>query len=1075
MSVVASVVILLALLTGTCPAQSPTGTISGSVRDSSGAVIPLVDITITNLETSHKRSVTTSAEGVYSTAALPAGRYETRAEAAGFAVLVRQAEVSAGMTTTVDFSMSVGAKTEVLNIEGASARISYDRHSIDGAVTRVQIESLPLNGRSFLELAKLEPGVSVSTVTSNQANRQFEVSVLAAPALRTRITVDGGDVLNWVNGGSSTNFSQEIIREFQISSANFDLATGIAAAGAINVVTRSGSNDYHGSGFYFFRDHHLAAYPGLTRDPFNQKPFFARRQTGFHFGGPIRKNRLFFFTNLEHNNQDGVVTVQPRTADFVHFGLIAPSPVNGRLASARFDLHLTPRHTASLRYSHDGNNSFSPLGPVFTLPSTWLKETNWSDQSLGSLTSVLGSNATNDLRFSYVYWRVRDTPPAAADCGSNCFGLGVPSTTVLGTRFGMGNGAFLPQGADLRTFNLLEGVSWQKGLHRLRFGFEWEYHLWAGALVFSQPANLTLYAPETVRLFNANVTPEFRIPLPGSFQTVEDILRLPLVGFSTGIGDPSFPPPYNFDRARRDHMWRFYWQDAWRIRPGFTLNYGVSYHYKNGPVNTDLPKPEYLRPILGAGGLTSGRPDRNNVAPAVGFAWSITRDNKTVVRGGAGIYYDLDLTPVWRAQERISLGPRGNGLFSVDGSQVPNPIPGIPGVPVGRPLNFSAGPTSFTGSHLLSILPAVRNALQRELGNPRNGDLSIRNIEIFKQGSQVSAPDFVTSYSEHFSIGAQRELTPDLALNADFVFRQFIRTDMGAIDYNRWDSIRGPVLPICLAAQRLDPKALCSTGPITVRTSGGRSHYKGLLLRLDKRFSRRTQFLASYALSSAVGFNGVVNKEKWFESFGPLSTDRRHIVNVSGIVDLPGRFRASFISTISTGTPFTATISAVDFNGDGTNGDVLPGSLVNRFNRSLGKDDLSRLTEEFNRTLSGTRTVRGQLIPRITLPASYDFGDSRFSQDIRISRSFRIQEHGRLTLLAEVFNVLNIANLAGYSGNLREPSAFGQPTSRVQQVFGSGGPRAFQFGARFSFLERSLSIPTDRAFRRVAAVLCSPR
>src|SRR5262249_48157901 len=160
-------------------------------------------------------------------------------------------------------------------------------------------------------------------------------------------------------------------------------------------------------------------------------------------------------------------------------------------------------------------------------------------------------------------------------------------------------------------------------------------------------------------------------------------------------------------------------------------------------------------------------------------------------------------------------------------------------------------------------------------------------------------------------------------------------------------------------------------------------------------------------LSSATGLNGVVNKDNWFDSWGPLAGDQRHVLNISGIVELPWGFQASFISTVATRTPFTATLSALDFNGDGTNGDVLPGSKTNQFNRDLGKADLQRLVDSFNQTLAGSRTPRGQLIPRITLPSSYEFGDNRVTQDLRLSRAFRFQERYRVVLLGEVFNMFN--------------------------------------------------------------------
>src|SRR5712692_4493708 len=155
--------------------------------------------------------------------------------------------------------------------------MNYENHKIDGVVTRSQVLDLPLNGRSFLQLAMLQAGVAAVPTSGGQYNRQFNVSVMGADHRATRVTVDGGDVLDAITGGTGQNFSQEVVQEFQISTTNFDLSTGITGAGAINVVTRSGSNTFHGSGYYFYRDHHMAAYPGLRRDPVNPDPFFARR------------------------------------------------------------------------------------------------------------------------------------------------------------------------------------------------------------------------------------------------------------------------------------------------------------------------------------------------------------------------------------------------------------------------------------------------------------------------------------------------------------------------------------------------------------------------------------------------------------------------------------------------------------------------------------------------------------------------------------------------------------------------------------------------------------------------------
>lgn len=166
----------------------------------------------------------------------------------------------------------------------------YDAHEVSGVVTRHQIEGLPLNGRSYLELEKLEPGAQQPTPTSN--NRTL-VPLLGAPAGQsgraTRVTVDGGSIMEIGNGGAAMGFSQEVVQEFQVSTGNFDLSTGTTASGAVNIVMRSGGNELHGSALYFFRDHKLSAYPGLTRDAFKSNPFFQRQQYGFASGGLIRK------------------------------------------------------------------------------------------------------------------------------------------------------------------------------------------------------------------------------------------------------------------------------------------------------------------------------------------------------------------------------------------------------------------------------------------------------------------------------------------------------------------------------------------------------------------------------------------------------------------------------------------------------------------------------------------------------------------------------------------------------------------------------------------------------------------
>jgi len=1026
-------------------AQVPTGGLDGQVKDESGAVIPGATVSIRNKDTGASRIIATSGEGAYSAPLLPAGPYEIKVEATGFRSALVNTVVQTGSTTTTPIDLQVGATTEVVTIEAASAQISYDSHKIDGVVTRKQIQELPLNGRSFLQLAFLEPGVSVSTQSLAQYNAQFGVSVLGGSSSMTAITVDGGNSRNAIEGGAQQNFSQEVVQEFQISSVNMDLSTGLGGTGAVNIVTRSGGNDHHGAGYFFYRNNDMAAYPALRRNAFNPDPFFARRQSGFWLGGPIVRNRAFFFFNVEHNNQDSVVTVQPASPYFQSLAGNYVSPYTATQISPRFDFRINSNHNLFLRYSHDGNKGNAPRGAAQP-PSNWLVNTNFSDQSILGLTSTLGANLVSDFRFVYSYWKNRNLFPSEKDCPS-CVALGLPEINFVDSSLLLGNTANATQGRDLRRFNVNENVTYQRGSHRMKFGGQLERAPGTGFWGFADPAVAYLYGPDILFQLGGQAAHNL-FGLPREFRTNADLERLPVYLFVMGIGDPAQPPPYNLDIAKLNNRYNLYWQDSWRIRPNFTLNYGLGWVFESTVANHDLDRPPILAPLLGQSGLAPTNKDYNNFSPSVGFAWSPKSDSKTVIRGGAGIYYDTRV--LWqRLAERAYIGPVGNGRAQVPGSSVLNrPAFGITGLPNNVPLEFRNGPTPFTLGHLNRILPTIRAESERALTRS-TFDLGVRGIEVAKAGSDLLSQEYPTPYSSHFNIGVQREIFRDTVLSADFVHRHFIHQLFSGIDLNRNNRVQGPVIPRCTPAQAADPKAICSTGSFTFFVPADRSKYTALLVKVDKRFSKRFQFTASYALQDRLGTNGMPSLDNWFAGWGPQGG--RHMLNVSGIVDLPGKLQLSFITSHGSRGPLMPTISGIDLDGDGSNFEPLPGAKYNGFNRGLGKTDLANLVEQFNQKYAGTRTSRGQTVPRLALPADYEFGDAFHSTDFRLTKFFDFGERYRISVFAEMFNALNIANLGGYSFNLNNTAAFGQPTSRAGQIFGSGGPRALQLGARVSF------------------------
>ncbi len=523
-------------------AQAPTGIITGIVTDETGAVIPNATITITNKATGAARTATANAEGLYSAVSLEPGDYEVRSEANGFKTSVRAATVTVGGTTQVNMPMSLGGTKEVVTVEAATAQVNYESHTVEGVISRSTIQDLPLNGRSYLQLAALEPGVTITPGSVAQFNTLFTVSVLGA-GNRTVVTVDGGNISDNIDVGggiASMNFSQDMVQEFQISEVNFDLATPIAAGGAINMVTRSGSNDWHGSGYFYYRDHNMAAYPYLQRIPSIPNPFFVRRNPGASLGGPLKKDKLFFFFNYEFMNQVAATPILSTDPAFQSLQNAYGSPYVSKQISARFDYHLNDKNNLFLRYSHDGNSGFGQ-SLEFGDPSNWAHNTNWADQGILGVTSSITPTLVNDARFQFNYWNNHNSQATASDCSAPCVAGSLPNIYAFtGGNFpAIGPNFNAPQARNTRRFELVEGLSWQKGSHRLRFGGDFNPTRSAGLWGFCTPMCVGAFSP--TYLANSFAGPAAAIiPLlfptvPTKVKTDADVLNLPVVNIGSSI------------------------------------------------------------------------------------------------------------------------------------------------------------------------------------------------------------------------------------------------------------------------------------------------------------------------------------------------------------------------------------------------------------------------------------------------------------------------------------------------------------------------------------------------------------
>lgn len=1044
--------VVFGILAAAAPAaypQTPTGAITGTVKDASGAVIPKAQVSIVNTATLQSRDQATSDDGLFTTAALAPGSYRITVVTPGFKRSERDVTVAAGTTAIIEVSLDPGDVTETISVTGALPLIRRDHHQVGGVIAREQIDRIPLNGRSFLELAKLEPGV----IPARLADGRTFVSSLGAGVQTVprvgaaRVTVDGVNITTPGTAGVLLQVSPDVVQEFHIATVNFDAATSLTSNGAINIVTRSGTSAYRGGGFYFFRDDHLAAYPSLRRDPANLDPPFERHQFGFSSGGPLWKRRLFFFGSFERTDQTGVISVRP-LEEFAALGGLFPSPYTGNQTNVRVDAAVHPNHTVFARYSADRNLAFINSGPgPLGLPSSWAERVNDSTQTLAGMTNVISDRAVNELRVSHFQAGIPLTLATSREC-PGCFGLGEIRTVVSDANLTYG-GQGRSSDASAWRFQLTDGATWQLSGHTLRAGFDWE-HTEATNFSFGTQANeISLFSPREAR----QTVPGLAVPV--QFVTPEDILALPIRNFSITVGSGSVLWD-GFRPERVTDLYRLYAADSWRATDRLTLNVGLSWSYEPNVISQDFAKPALLAPILGSDGLNPPKPEKDNVSTTFGLAWAATADGRTVVRGGAGRYFDplSSTNTLNRIRERDLLLPLGTGSMLTASMQ------------------FQQA-TFFTGAQLIASIPTIRENLLRSL-NPGNRDLSVRNLDFTKTGTNLVDRAYVTPSSVHLSLGVQREVARGLLVSADVAWKRFDNTFINGIDFNRWFSAGGPVIPRCTTSQRNDVSVACSNGPMFFDTTSGRARYRGLLLRTEKHFGGRGQLLASYALASFVGNNGTgtgtsenaggrvfgFNNDNWDENYGPLPSDQRHVLNVAGAIELPLDFSLAVSVSAYSAPPFAPYVANVDFNGDGTGnavpgaatGDLLPGTTINQFGRGLDKDDLIRLVQDYNANVSGTRTAGGQIAPVIQLPERFSFNDSFFTQDLRLTRRFSLgAARGRVEVSLDVFNLFNTSNLVGYGSDLTRPALFGQPGDRVGQAFGSGGSRAIQLGARLQF------------------------
>ena len=972
--------------------QSATATLSGIITDPQGAVILGARVTATQKATGFQRETTTNSEGFYVLSNLPPGEYEARVEAAGFAAKVSKAPVTlqVGQSLTLDAQLEISPKTEVVDLVGEIPLVDTLSSKVDSVVNEREITSLPLNGRNFLELALLVPGNAPAPNFDPTKTNTVVISSAGQLGRGGNVTVDGADTNDDVVGGAVQNISQDAVQEFQIATNRFSAELGRSASSVINIVTKQGTNEFHGSGAFYFRNRKLQGLPATFDRTLGQTPPFDREQYSFTFGGPIKKDHAWFFTSFEYRNQDGATLVGSRNLTTRSITRsFAAAPLNDLLTTDRLDWSVTDVDRLGLRYSlqREDDVAASTLDRAIGSASQRQSSSNHTQSLMVNYSRILSPRVVNSFNFS-VNSFINRTQPVT------------PGPQLTFPSIQDGASFRVPQQTEQFRLQFSDTLTMVRGNHTLNFGGEVQH----------VGSDLDLRVFQQGRIEFIEDFPDFDRNNDGR---VDDQDLLFAVTLRSAVPDrPLILPNAN------NNYFAFFVQDDWRVTPRLTLNLGLRYELDTDVKNISRVSEinPLVTPFLRG---TRGR-DTNNFGPRFGFNYS-TLDGRTSIHGGYGIYYDrvtLEIQTLERGLDgrALPIEVRAGNIFFIQPQCLFNPACGQfppPAPTLARP---------FTGFVLPGAGAGGINIIDNDLQNPM---------------------------VQQSNIGFQRELFRDFVVRADYLHNFGTHFIIG----RTIGSVFNPVVG----------------GPDLVKNleSSVNTKYDGLLLSFEKRYSKHYQFRASYTLSRSFNYanddqipfsNGPINSNNLRLEYGPTPNDQRHRFTFAGVLDMPYGVQLAPIITLASGVPMDILLP------DGS-------SRIPSLQRNAG-GRLFHTGAELNtfiRQLNAAGGVNGQLLPLVRDDAR--FSDDFSSFDLRASKMFRLGERIQIQPIVEVFNLFNVTNVLGVSksnysgfsnvlvrdsndstnpGFLRSTS-FGQPVTTAGGVFGSGGPRAFQFAARVTF------------------------
>jgi hypothetical protein len=1011
--------LVLGLSSGTLHAQATaSATVEGTVMDKSQATVSGAEVVITNKATNASRTSTTNDSGSYRFDLLSAGNYSIKFSKQGFSSIVEAVELLVGQTTTVNATLEPGSVSSTIEVVGTAPLVDLTKTSVSQEITPAEVEDLPMVGRDVANLAYLAPGVKPADSYDPTKNRYAILSVNGDGGRNVNVTVNGVDNKDNTVGGPVMQLPLEAVQEFQISTQRFSAANGRSEGAAINMITKSGTNTFHGSIFGFFRDTNLNTDekdPNGDGTTTSSHPDYTRQQFGGSFGGPILKEKLFGFTAIEREREHQAQTVDPTSLNELTLakanGFAAqPSPTIARpffewRYNGRLDWILNSKNTAYLSYTAQINDSLNDQSDA----TMDLTEGNFTKNHLiasnFTLNSNLSNTTVNQFMLGYQYW-------------NNLIDSTIRAPRVVFPDASFGTNTNVPQQSFQKKWQFKDDISKSVGRHTFQGGVDFIHNpVEGGFFEFNPTLEFDFAADPSVILANPSTcgTNKNQPCFPQGFATPGAVTAM-----SIANGNPYF--------LVATKQLGLYFQDDWKVTRRLSLNLGLRWDKDFNMIGlSDVTSSRTYQELVAIKSpYVSGLPhdDNKDFSPRVGFAYDLTGAGKHVVRGGFGLYFGNVFQNIPLFMEQMSNATVFQTAFSL--TSPTDPVPGT-------------GQTLGQWQYGVSPMPTIP---------PPSSQLNPLSI------GRLMDPDYRNPMTEEFNGGYSWALNANTALEVEY-------THVLGLHENKTINIDQKVPAGGTCCTRPLSAAFAAAGqPVlaSVRDeqSIGRSHYDGFNFSFRQRMSHRFQVAANYTLAWAYSYDGGGSSFRNYPrlstnpfasyEWGPSPNDERHHVTVSGIIDLPKGFQLSPILQFGSARPYNLTNSSNTLNtGGGTaTAVVVPTSNLTDWFAFAGNNAGAQ-----NCFYGLNGVTQGCTI------AKYDplRGDPFFELDTRLAKNIKFGERMNLQLIAQAFNLTNRANYGNnFGNNIASASQFGHPVGFIAPA-STIIPHALwgELGVRFTF------------------------